>query len=85
MKKRILFLKKHFLHLKKYLIPALIILALAAVYYHTKETPCGPCNEKGIIIKKEKVPYSTEIHRNVLRAKQASAAFKATGIMPRFA
>ncbi len=70
--------------MKKYLIPGLILLALAAATYHYKKSHCGPCKEKAVIIKKGKVPYSKELQRNFMRAKQAAAAVKATGFMPRF-
>ena len=75
-------MKKYINILKKYWI-AIAILASLAFYLHKKRSQCGPCKEKGIIVKKGKIPYSNELHRNALRAKQAAAAFKATGFMPR--
>ncbi len=76
-------MKKYLNIIKKYWIPAVIILAIALWYNKKRKSYCGPCKEKGIIIKKGKAPYSQELNRNALRAKQAAAAFKSTGFMPR--
>ncbi len=76
-------MKKYLTIIKQYWIPIIIILALALWYHKKRKSFCGPCKEKGMIIKKGKAPYSQELHRNALRAKQAAAAFKSTGFMPK--
>ena len=69
-------------YLKKEYIYAIAIVLFAVtgmmLYKKHQGQYCGPCKEKGVVIKKGKVKYDKEMHRKLFRAKKVAAAIKAS-------